>query len=67
METLYKNIITHLIEDACDPFLRVFRDGTKELSLPAAGDPYYTVDAVLTDEEFETLKKDFPEIQVLYY
>lgn len=67
MEALYKNIIAHLIEDACNPSLRVFRDGTKELDLPAAGDPYYTVDAVLTDEEFETIKKDFPKIQILYY
>ena len=66
MTTIYKDIIARLLEDACNPSLRVFRDGSKQLTLPAAGDPYYTVDASLSDEEFEAIRKDFPEIQILY-
>lgn len=62
----YKNILAKLLEDACNPSLLIFRDGRKQLALPAAGDPYYTVDANLEEEEFEQIKKDFPDIQILY-
>lgn len=63
---MYKNILAKFFEDACHPSLVIFRDGGKQLSLPSAGDPYYTVDANLEEEEFEQIKKDFPNIQILY-
>lgn len=61
-----KNILRKLIEDADQPFITVW-ERTKEqtLFLPSAGDPYYSVDANLTKEEFELIVKEFPDIAII--
>lgn len=66
METILKSILTKLIEDADNPQLEIFKDGEKYLHLPTIGDPYYSADARLTQEEFEFLKKEYPELPVRY-
>lgn len=61
-----KSILRKLIEDADDPFIIVW-ERTKEqtLFLPTVGDPYYSVDANLTKEEFELITNEFPNIRVV--
>lgn len=61
-----KNILRKLIEDADQPFIIVW-EGSKQqtLFLPSAGDPYYSVDANLTKEEFELILKEFPDIGII--
>lgn len=61
-----KNILRKLIEDADQPFITVW-ERTKEqtLFLPSAGDPYYSVDANLTKEEFELIVKEFPDVAII--
>ena len=60
-----KNILRKLIEDADSPFILVWgRTKEQTLFLPSAGDPYYSVDANLTKEEFELIIKEFPDIRV---
>lgn len=63
-----KSILRKLIEDADEPFIIVW-EKTKQkqqtLFLPSAGDPYYSVDANLTKEEFELIVKEFPDIKII--
>lgn len=62
-----KSILRKLIEDADDPFITIWNGIAVQpvLSLPAMGDPYYTVDANLTQEEFELITKEFPKVRVV--
>lgn len=63
---MYKDIVTKLINDADGPHIAKYKSGSIMLSLPSAGDPYYTVDCVLTEAEVEELMKDFPNLEVMY-
>ena len=63
---MYKDIIAKLINDADGPHITKYRSGSIMLSLPSAGDPYYSVDCVLTDTEAEELTKAFPNLEVIY-
>ena len=63
---MYKDIIAKLIHDADGPHITKYRSGSIMLSLPSAGDPYYSVDCVLTDTEAEELTKAFPNLEVIY-
>lgn len=61
-----KNILRKLIEDAHNPFIIVWERAKQQtLFLPSAGDPYYSVDANLTKEEFEFILKEFPDIKIV--
>lgn len=61
-----KNILRKLIEDADEPFITVWEKAKMQtLFLPSAGDPYYSVDANLTKEEFELIIKEFPDIRIV--
>ena len=63
---MYKNILTKLIEDADQPHITTYRNGTIFLTLPAMGDPYYSVDCKLTAEEADELLTAFPNLKVHY-
>lgn len=63
---MYKEILTKLINDADGPHINKYRDGSIVLSLPSVGDPYYSVDCMLTKAEAEELLKAFPNLEVLY-
>lgn len=63
---MYKNILSKLIEDADQPHITKYRDGTAFLMLPAAGDPYYEVSCMLTAEEADELLKAFPSLAINY-
>lgn len=63
---MYKDIIEKLINDADGPHITKYRSGSIMLSLPSAGDPYYSVDCVLSDAEAEELTKAFPNLEVIY-
>lgn len=63
---MYKDILTKLIEDADQPHITTYRDGTIILVLPAVGDPYYEVSCALTAEEADELLKAFPTLEVRY-
>lgn len=61
-----KSILRKLIEDADEPFIIVWeKAGVQTLFLPTVGDPYYSVDANLTKEEFELITKEFPDIRII--
>lgn len=61
-----KNILRKLIEDAERPFITIWeRTSEQTLFLPSAGDPYYSVDANLTKEEFELIVTEFPDIKII--
>lgn len=62
---MYKDIIAKLINDADGPHITKYGSGSVMLSLPSAGDPYYSVDCVLTDIEAEELMKAFPNLEVI--
>lgn len=61
-----KSILRKLIEDAEEPYITIW-ERTKEqtLFLPTVGDPYYSIDADLTKEEFEFVLKEFPDIRII--
>lgn len=61
---MYKNILAKLIEDADQPYISKYKDGTSFLTLPAMGDPYYEVSCGLTAEEVSELLNAFPALEV---
>jgi hypothetical protein len=65
---MYKDIVAKLINDADSPHITVYRSGSIRilLSLPTMGDPYYSIDCVLTEAEAEALMKAFPNLEVIY-
>jgi hypothetical protein len=65
---MYKDIVAKLINDAADPHITKYRSGSIRamLSLPAMGDPYYSIDCVLTEAEAEELMKAFPNLEIIY-
>jgi hypothetical protein len=62
---MYKNILAKLIKAADQPHITTYRDGKLCLTLPAMGDPYYSVDCMLTADEADELLNTFPELEVL--
>lgn len=63
---MYKDIIAKLINDADGPHIAKYKSGLNMLVLPSMGDPYYTVDCVLSDAEAGELTKAFPNLEVIY-
>ena len=63
---MYKDIVAKLIDDADNPHITKYRNGSIMLSLPSQGDPYYSVDCALTEAEAEELMKAFPNLEILY-
>lgn len=63
---MYKNILAKLIEDADQPYITKYKNGTAFLALPAQGDPYYEVNCPLTAEEVDELLKAFPALALNY-
>lgn len=63
---MYKDIVAKLIDDADNPHITEYRNGSIMLSLPSMGDPYYSVDCALTRAEAEELMKAFPNLKIFY-
>lgn len=63
---MYKDIVAKLMNDADNPHIIKYRDGSTALSLPSMGDPYYSIDCALTEAEAEELMKAFPNLEILY-
>ena len=61
---MYKNILIKLIENADQPYITKYKNGTIFLTLPAYGDPYYGVDCELTAEEADELLNISPALEV---